>query len=267
LFKNSRFNLNFISIVYSIKTKEEIKILKEGGIILSRILKRVALEAKVGVSAKYLDDFAYKLIKKNGGEPSFLNYKPDFALKPFPNSLCVSLNEVIVHGLPKEDLIFKDGDVVSLDLGLKYKNLFTDMALTIGVGKVKPLYQKMIRVCRGALNESIKTIKANKKIGDIGWTIENYVKKNGFVVVKELVGHGVGYEPHEDPLVYNFGEKNTGLALKEGMVIAIEPMITLKNGTIRENSDGSFSTLNNEVAVHFEKTVAVLKNRVLIITP
>lgn len=251
----------------SFKTKEEIKILLEGGKILSRILNRIKKEVKKGASAKYLNDLAYKLIKENGGEPSFLNYQPEFAQKPFPYSLCVSVNETIVHGLPKEDLKFKEGDVVSLDLGLKYKNLYTDMALTIGVAKIKPIYQKMIKVCNGALKQAIKAAKYNNSLGDIGRTIENYVSSNGFVVIKDLVGHGVGYKPHEDPIVYNYGEKGKGIILKEGMVLAIEPMITLRNGAIKESTDGSFKTLNNEVAVHFEKTIAILKNKTLVITP
>lgn len=250
-----------------IKSKEEIKILSIGGKILSRILKRLAKEAREGVSAQFLDNLAYKLIKESGGEPSFLNYQPDFAKAPFPYSLCVSVNEVVVHGLPKENLIFKNGDIVSLDLGLKYKNLYTDMALTVGIGKIDPLYQKMIKVCREALNQAIKVAKHKNTLGDIGWAIESFVRKNGFIVIKDLVGHGVGYKPHEDPIVYNYGERHKGLTLLEGMVLAIEPMITLKNGAVKENSDGSFSTLNNEIAVHFEKTIAIGKNKAVVITP
>lgn len=251
----------------SLKTKEEIKILSEGGKILSRILKRIQREVKPGISAKELNDLAYKLIKESGGEPSFLNYQPDFAQKPFPYSLCVSVNEVIVHGLPKEGLKLKEGDIVSLDLGLKYKNLYTDMALTTGVGKIKPIYKKMIKVCSEALRKAIKVAKIGYTLGDVGWIIKDYVERNGFVVIKDLVGHGVGYKPHEDPIVYNYGEKGKGIILKEGMVLAIEPMITLKNGAIKENSDGSFETLNGEVAVHFEKTIAILKKKTIVITP
>lgn len=253
--------------MYFLKTKEEIKILKEGGKILSKILNRLKKEIKPSLSAKELDDLAYKLIKESGGEPAFLNYKPDFALKPFPYSLCVSINDVVVHGLPLKDLILKEGDIVSLDLGLKYKGLYTDMALTVGVKKIKPIYQKMIKVTRQSLERAISKAREGNTLGDIGYEIENWVRKNGFVVIKDLVGHGVGYKPHEEPVVYNFGEKGKGLVLKEGMVLAIEPMVTLKNGAIRENSDGSFSTLNGEVAVHFEKTIAVSKTKAIVITP
>ncbi len=220
---------------FSIKSLDDIKTLKEGGKILSRILKKVASEVKPNVSAKYLDDLAYKLIKESGGEPAFLNYQPDFAKKPFPFSLCVSINEVVVHGLPLKEVIIKEGDIVSLDLGLKYKNLYTDMALTVGVGKIKPIYKKMMKVCYNALMKAVKIAKVGNTLGDIGWAIESYTKKNGFVVIRDLVGHGVGYKPHEDPLVYNYGEKGKGLILKEGMVLAIEPMITIKSGLVKEN--------------------------------
>lgn len=249
------------------KTPEEIKILVKGGRILSEILHQVAKKVRPGISALELDKFASYLIRKRGGKPSFLNYQPDFAIRPFPYSLCVSVNEVVVHGLPKENLIFKEGDIVSLDLGMEFKNLFTDMALTVGVGRIDPLYAKMIQVCRSALDKGIKMAVAGNTLGDIGYAIENYVESQGFAVIKDLVGHGVGYKQHEDPLVPNFGQPGKGLVLKRGMVLALEPMITLQNGAVKENPDGSFSTVNKNVAVHFEKTIAVGEKRVQIITP
>ncbi len=251
----------------SLKTPQEIKILQQGGKILSEVLHQVARATKPGVSAEDLDKLAYKLIKEKGGEPSFLNYQPDFASVPFPNSLCVSVNDVVVHGIPYANLIIRSGDIVSLDLGLKYKGLYTDMALTIGVGKINPLYRKMIAVCRGALQAGIRAAISGNTLGDIGYAIQSFVEKRGFVVIKDLVGHGVGYSQHEDPLVLNFGKPHQGIPLKTGMVLALEPMITLDNGAVKEKSDGSFVTANRKVAVHWEKTIAVGRRGPIVITP
>lgn len=250
-----------------LKKKEEIRLLKEGGKILSTILKKLKREIKPNISLKQIDDKAFDLIKFFGAEPAFLNYQPSFAKKPFPNSLCVSLNEVIVHGIPSKNIFLKEGDIVSLDLGIKYKGFYTDMALTVGVGKIKKEYQKMIKVGKLALKSAIKICYQGKKLGDIGYTIENTIKRYGFQVIKDLSGHGVGYFLHEDPLVYNFGKKGEGIELKEGMVLAIEPMLTDGSGLIKENEDGSFETIDKKVSVHFEATVAVGKNRGIILTP
>lgn len=250
-----------------LKKEEEIKILKEGGKILSLIMKNLKREIKAGACLKELDEKAYSLIKKHKAEPAFLNYQPSFASKPFPNSLCVSLNEVIVHGIPYDNIFLKEGDVVSLDLGIKYKGLYTDMAITCGVGKIKKEYEKMILVGKKALRSAITLAKENKTIGDLGEAISRTIKKYGFQPIKDLAGHGVGYFLHEDPLVYNFGKENEGIELKRGMVLAIEPMLTNGSGLIKENKDGSFQTLDNKTAVHFEATVAVGKDKGIILTP
>lgn len=249
-----------------LKDKKDILLLREGGKRLAKVMRILRQEAKPGVSAAFLDKLAYELIKKYGGQPSFLNYQPDFALKPFPNSLCVSLNEVIVHGVPKKEIILKSGDIVSLDLGMKFEGLFTDMAITFGLGKIKPEEKKLIETTRGALREAIKAAKAGNTLGDIGYVIEHYALKNGFVVIRDLVGHGVGYAVHEDPPVFNYGQKGKGLKLEPGLVIAIEPMLTFDNGSIQEMSDGSFATLNGKKAAHFEHTIAILENKTIIIT-
>ncbi len=250
-----------------LKKEEEIKVLKEGGKILSLILKKLSQEVRAGITLDYLDQKAYSLIKSYKAEPAFLNYQPSFASKPFPNSLCVSVNEVIVHGLPKKEIVLKEGDIVSLDLGIKYKGFFTDMAITLGVGKIKEEYKKMINTGKKALKRAIALMREGKRLGDIGFVIEKTITENGFQVIKDLAGHGVGYYVHEDPLVYNFGEKNEGLELKKGMVLAIEPMLTDGCGLIKENQDGSFETLDKKVSVHFEATVAVGKTKGIILTP
>ena len=249
-----------------LKNKQDIIILQEGGKRLAKVMKVLRRETKPGVSAAFLDELAYTMIKKYGGYPSFLNYQPDFSNRPFPNSLCVSLNDVIVHGIPRKDIILKPGDLVSLDLGMEYQGLFTDMAITVGLGRMKPEEKRLIEVTRKALDLAIKTARPGKTLGDIGYAIENCATKNGFVVIRDLVGHGVGYAVHEDPPIFNYGEKAKGIKIETGLVIAIEPMITSGNGSIKEMSDNSFTTLNGKKACHFEHTIAILKNKTIIIT-
>jgi methionyl aminopeptidase len=248
------------------KSAQEIKILREGGQKLSLTLKKVAKLVKPGVNAEDLDKLSFKLINQEGGKPSFLNYQPDFADKPFPKSMCVSINETVVHGVPSETMILKEGDIVSLDLGMEYKGLFTDMAITMGVGKINPQLEKLIKVTRESLERAIKASKVNNTIGDIGYAIQDYVEKNGLAVVTSLVGHGVGYAPHEEPAVLNFGTPGQGLKLEPGLVIAIEPMVTFENGAVKEKKDGSFVTINGQVACHFEHTIAITEKGPIVIT-
>ena len=249
-----------------LKNKQDIIILQEGGKRLAKVMKVLRRETKPGVSAAFLDELAYTMIKKYGGYPSFLNYQPDFSNRPFPNSLCVSLNDVIVHGIPRKDIILKPGDLVSLDLGMEYQGLFTDMAITVGLGRMKPDEKRLIETTQKALAVAIKVARPGKTLGDIGYAIENCATKNGFVVIRDLVGHGVGYAVHEDPPIFNYGEKGKGMKIETGLVIAIEPMITFGNGSIKEMSDNSFTTLNGKKACHFEHTIAILKNKTIIIT-
>ena len=249
-----------------LKDNRDIILLQEGGKRLAKVMRILRREAKPGVSAAFLDKRAYEMIKKYGGRPSFLNYQADFASRPFPNSLCVSLNDIIVHGIPRQELILKSGDLVSLDLGMEYQGLFTDMAITFGLGKIKLEEKKLIHATQEALKAAIKIARPGKTLGDIGYAIENRATKNGFVVIRDLVGHGVGYAVHEDPAVFNYGEPSKGLILETGLVIAIEPMLTFSHGAIKENSDGSFATLNGKKACHFEHTIAILKDKTIILT-
>lgn len=248
------------------KSDSEIKILQQGGQRLADVLRKIAKATKSGVSANELDKLAFDYITQLGGKPSFLNYQPDFADEPFPNSLCVSVNETIVHGVPKKNIIFKQGDIVSLDLGMEYQGLFTDMAITIGIGKIEPQFKKLIQITKEALQKAILVCKIGNTLGDIGFTIQSHIEKNGLAVIKNLVGHGVGYFPHEEPAVFNFGQPNQGLKLEQGLVIAIEPMVTFKNGAILEKQDGSFVTANGERACHFEHTIAITKKGPIILT-
>src|SRR3989344_6091365 len=172
----------------TIKTKEEIEILKQGGRILAEVLKEVSQLAKAGVTTGFLNDKAKEMILARGGEPSFEGYKPSFAERPYPAAICASLNEVVVHGLPDNEVILKDGDILKLDIGIKYKNLFTDAALTIGVGKMTDEKTKLINVTKRALELAIGEVKPGNHIGALGYTIENYAKKEDLSVIKALVG-------------------------------------------------------------------------------
>ena len=242
----------------TIKTKEEIEILKEGGKILAEVLRELAKLAKLGVSTGFLDQKAREMILTSGAEPAFLNYHPTFMEKPYPASLCASLNNVVVHGLPSEKTILKDGDILKLDLGVKYKNLFTDAAITVGIGELTKEKQKLIDITKRALELAINEVKPGNHIGDIGFAIENYVESNGFYIIEILVGHGVGYEIHEEPNVPNYGKKGQGPILKPGMVLAIEPMVALKSKEVQLSKDGfGYETLGGSLSAHFEHSVAV----------
>jgi len=251
----------------TLKSEEEIKILQEGGRRLSWVLKELIKETKPGVSAFFLEKLARKLIEKVGGKPSFLKYQPSFSKKPFPAALCVSVNEVVVHGLPKKDVIFKKGDLVSLDIGMFYKNLCTDMAYTVVLGKVSPKKRKLVETVKSALKEGIKAARLGNYLGDISYAIGETIIKNGFLPIIDLGGHGLGHQVHEEPFIFNFGKPRTGPKLKKGMVLALEPMAGLKSNAVVELEDGSFVTLDREVSAHFEQTIAITKKGTIVITP
>lgn len=245
----------------TIKTSEEIKILREGGKVLASILSMIGEKAKPGVATIELDEYAEFLIKKTGGEPSFKNYKTADDKFPFPASLCVSINDEVVHGIPSSERILKEGDIVGLDLGLKWRSLYTDAAITISIGKISSDAEKLLNATRSALEKGIRVVKEKAFIGDIGFAIQSYVEKNGFSIVKKLVGHGAGYEVHEDPEIPNWGKKNTGIVLKEGMVFAIEPMVCAGRGdVVLDKNNWTWKTRDGSLSVHFEHTVAVTKN-------
>jgi len=250
-----------------IKTPEEIEILREGGKRLAVILNKVKEIVKPGISTKDLDDYAFKLIKKIGDEPAFLNYRPAGADSAYPASLCVSVNEEVVHGIPNKNKILKDGDIVSIDLGLKHKGLYTDMALTVGVGIISNSSLKLIKVTEQALGIGISVAQNGSKIGDIGYAIESFIRPYKYGIVEVLSGHGVGKYIHEDPYIPNFGKPNTGVKLMPGMVIAIEPM--LNNGTkkvILDKDGYTFHTADGKKSAHFEHTILITENEPEILT-
>ena len=254
-----------------IKTKKEIDIMRQGGRILARIMKRIAKEVRPGISTKDLDQMAEELIYKYKGKPSFKGYRG------FPASLCVSINEELVHGIPSKNRILKNGDIISLDLGLKYKGYYTDMAVTVPVGKISKEAKKIIKVTKKALEIGLKEIKFDKTIGDISSAIQKYVESQGFSVNRQLTGHGVGKEVHEPPLIPNYAKgsdhgvnpigKSDRVKLVSGMTFCLEPMVNFGRPEVKTLADGwTVVTADGSLSAHFEKTVVVRERGVEILT-
>jgi len=239
-----------------LKKPHELEIMAEAGKRLARVLVALKNEVKIGVATKELEEKSRKLIRESGSKPAFLGYRPAGSAKAYPYCLCVSINDVVVHGQPSEYVI-REGDIVKLDLGLKHKGFYVDSAITIGIGKIDKVAEKLIQITREALSEGIKSAEIGKTTGDIGRAIERYAKKNGFSVVQSLTGHGIGKNLHEDPVIFNFGKSGEGIILEPGMVIAIEPMISTGSGKIRQCEDDSFATQDGSLSAHFEHTVAI----------
>lgn len=252
----------------TIKTSEEIEILREGGKRLARILRIVGKSVAPGISTKELNDTAEKLIRKKGDTPAFLKYTPEGAARPYPATLCVSINDEIVHGIPNENpQTLKEGDIVGLDLGLIHKGLVVDAAVTVPVGKIDNAVQKLIDATKKALIAGIKVSQAGNTIGDIGNAIEQIGLENGYGIVSELGGHGVGYKVHEEPHVPNFGNKGTGPELNSGMVLALEPMFNEGTGDVVLASDGyTFKTADGKRSAHFEHTIVITEGEPEILT-
>jgi len=261
-----------------IKTANEIDIMRQGGKILASALLKVAQSAKPGVTTQELDELAERLIYEQGALPGFKNFQG------YPASLCASVNEQIVHALPS-DRKLKNSDVLGLDLGVLYppeqcgacphfggcggqRGLYTDAAVTVAVGKASQEENKIIETARGALNEAIDKIKPGRKLSEISEAIQKYVEKRGFSVIRDLVGHGIGYKLHEEPQIPNFIDSRfKDAVLKEGMVLALEPMVSAGQHKIKKSKDGhGYETNDKSLAAHFEHTVAVTKNGCEVLT-
>jgi len=232
----------------------------EGGKILAKIMKELEKQVKPGIATKELDRIAETLIFKYGSRCSFKGYQN------YPSCLCTSVNEEIVHAVPS-DKIIKEGDIISLDLGIFYKGFHTDMALTLPVGKISPEAQRLIRVTKKALKRGIKKVRPGNTFGDIGNTIQRYVESQKFNVVRDLCGHGIGKEIHEDPKILNYGNRHSGSEIKEGMVFCIEPMVTAGDWKLKKTKDGfGFETEDGSLSAHFEHTIAVTKESCRVLT-
>jgi len=240
----------------TLKTTEEIEVMAVGGAILAGVLRRLESETKPGVATIELDRLARTLILDAGAKPAFLHYRPAGARKAYPYTLCASVNDVVVHGTPSAYTI-REGDLVKLDLGLKYQGLYLDAAITVPVGDVGVQAKKLIHVTEDALAAAVKIAKSGHTLGDIGCAVQMIVEKNKFSVVEGLTGHGIGTALHEDPTVFNVGRKGQGEDLEVGMVLAIEPMVAVGHGAIRQLPDESYGTADGSLSAHFEHTVAI----------
>lgn len=245
-----------------LKTEQEIQAMREGGKILAKILDELGQAAKPGMKTIELDRLAESLVFKYGVIAAFKNYKPSFNSSDggYPASVCVSVNEEVVHGIPGERIL-REGDIVSLDMGILYNKCYTDAAITVGVGQISPIAQKLIDVTRKALEIGIGEAKAGNHLGDIGAAVQKYAESNGFSIVRDLVGHGVGKFIHEAPEIPNYGKSGKGLEIKEGMTLALEPMVNAGTWKVELLSDNwTFVTSDKKLSAHFEHTIAITKN-------
>lgn len=240
----------------------------EGGKRLAAVLR--ALEAKVapGVTAEELDDLAEQMIREGGDEPCFLGYTPEGAARPYPATLCVSINDEVVHGIPNESVkVLKEGDIVGLDLGLRHGGVIVDAAITVPVGKVNDESVRLMQATKNALAAGIEAAVPGNHVGDISYAIGEAIEKAGFKVVKELGGHGVGDLVHEEPFISNYGRPGTGELLVEGMVLALEPISAAGKASVVLMSDGyTFRTKDGSRSAHFEHTILLEASGARIIT-
>ena len=251
----------------TIKSADEIEILRAGGKILAAILDDLESMVAAGVSSLDIDDRAMELIGQYQVEPMTLGYKPQFADRPYPAASCVSVNDVVVHGIPNEEpVIFNTGDIVSIDVVIAYKGLVVDSARTVGVGTISQPAQELLTVTKKALSAGIDAAQPGKRVGAIGAAIEAVVPKR-FGLIEVFCGHGVGYDLHEEPTIPNFGTAESGPVLEPGMVLAIEPMITLGSKEVEVLADGYTAvTADGSLAAHMEHTVLITKEGPEILT-
>lgn len=248
------------------KTTEEIALLREGGKRLARVLDALQKAVAPGVTTEELDALGEKRIRAGGDTPAFKNYQPAGADYPFPATVCISVNDEVVHGLPGRRVLAQ-GDIVGLDIGLIHKGLVVDMARTVAVGAITPEVQKLCETTKEALMAGIKAAQVGKKIGDIASAIQTVAKKGGYGIVRELGGHGVGHAVHELPFVPNYGKAGTGPKLIEGMVLALEPMFNLGGDDVFVADDGyTYKTTDGKWSAHFEHTILVTEKGPEILT-
>jgi methionyl aminopeptidase len=242
------------------KTEEEIELIRQSALILSKAHGEIALLIKEGVSTLDLDKRAEEYIRDNGGKPSFKNYNG------FPYSLCISVNSTVVHGMPSK-YILKDSDVISVDCGVYYNGFHSDCAYTHAIGNVSEEVNKLLTVTKESLYKGIEFATVGSRLGDIGYAVQQHAELNGYGVVRELVGHGLGRNLHESPEVPNYGRRGQGVKLQNGLVIAIEPMINLGTRHIVQEDDGwTIRTRDKKASAHFEHTVVVRPDKAEILT-
>ena len=243
------------------KTLEQISKMRDAGRITAQALLEAKEAVAPGVSTKHIDDVIHRFITKHGAKPSFLGYGG------FPASACISVNDTVIHGIPSEDIILQEGDIVSIDVGAFYRGYHGDSARTFAVGKISDQAQKLITVTEESFWCGFNAIRPDGRIGDIGSAVEERVKQDGFSVVRMYVGHGVGRDLHEDPSVPNYGSAGHGPRLFPGMVIAIEPMVNIGDYKVKQLSDDwTVKTVDGSLSAHYENTVAITENGAEILT-
>lgn len=248
-----------------IKNTKELELMAEAGRKLAFILKELKKEVRAGVTTEYLDKRTRELLKEIKAKSAFLGYKPHGAKTAYPATLCASVNEVVVHGVPG-DYEIKPGDVVKIDMGVVHEGYYSDAAMTVAVEPVNKDTARLLRVTEEALAAGIKAAKPGNTLGDIGWAISERVAKDKFSVVQQLTGHGIGTALHEDPYVFNVGRKGEGDVIRPGMVLAIEPMVAMGKPQVRQLRDDSYAAKDGSLTAHFEHTVAITAKGPVILT-
>ena len=248
------------------KTAEDIQKLREGGRRLSRVLDALVKEVRPGITTKSLDERGERLIREGGDLPAFKNYKPKGASYPYPATVCISVNDEVVHGIPG-DYVLKEGDIVSLDIGLSHEGLIVDMARTVPVGAISKEDEDLLRITKEALMAGIKAAEAGARVGDISAAVEACAEKAGYGIVRELGGHGVGHAVHELPFIPNYGKAGSGPKLIPGMVLAIEPMFNRGGDDVEVADDGyTYKTVDGSRAAHFEHSIVITEHGPEILT-
>jgi methionyl aminopeptidase len=249
-----------------LKSRDEIEIMRKADQIVARVLEAVRRAADVGVSTLALDQMAEKMILEAGGKPAFKGYKGGGPY-PFPGTLCTSLNEEVVHGIPSDKRLLQDGDILSVDCGVIFDGFYGDSAISIPVGGVSPVAERLLATTKTALELGIEQARDGKRVSDIGKAIQDYVENKGFSVVRDFVGHGVGRSLHEEPQVPHYRSSSHNSRLRQGMVIAIEPMINQGTWRVEAASDGwTQLTLDRKLSAHFEHSVAITEDDPIVLS-
>lgn len=247
-----------------LRSEDEISSIRRAGAIISATFDALRRFISPGITTKALDEIASREIKNRGGTPAFMGVK--VGEKVYPANICTSINDIVVHGIPSERAL-KDGDIISVDIGVKYKDYYADAAITVGIGSISEIKQKLISVTERSLFEGIKKAVSGNRLGDVSSAIQKCVESNGFSVVRDLVGHGIGTELWEDPQVPNYGKAGSGPRLETGMVIAIEPMVNQGSFDVQTLEDGwAISTCDGKLSAHFEHTVVIREGTAEILT-
>jgi methionyl aminopeptidase len=250
-----------------IKSREEIEKIRESSRIVAEVLETLQGFVRPGLTTWALNKKAEEIIRRRKAKAAFKGYRPSFGSGFYPAALCVSINEEVVHGIPSLKRVLKEGDIVSMDVGVEYRGYFGDAATTVAVGEVDGRVEELLKVAEEALYKGIEAARVGNRVGDVSHAIQSHVESHGFSVVREFVGHGVGKKVHEDPPVPNFGDSGQGPLLKDGMAIAIEPMVTMGSGDVKVKDDGwTAVTVDGSWAAHFEHTIALLEEGTRVLT-